>query len=181
VLVCEAPSTTGHTCAYCGCAIGTSKHQVAEDDAGGCVLCSLVRNLVRPRIDEEACIVWVPELSQAAVNVMIRRVHMTLRAHGERVETEAKPAKAVGMIPSLFHVAQALLDRRREAAARLGTSSPSDLADALLRLAPEAYQARDQLLGGARLLSLGRFYGGTRDVYSEIVDSWAAARRDVSH
>jgi hypothetical protein len=130
--------------------------------------------MVRPRIDEEACVVWVPEMSQAALNVMIRRVHVALRAHGECVETEAKPARAVGLIPDLYHVEQALLERRREAETRLGTTSPTALADALLRLRPDAYAQRDKLLGGTRLLSLGRMFGGTANIYPEIVDSWSA-------
>ncbi|MDE1905062.1 MAG: hypothetical protein KGH75_01245 [Rhodospirillales bacterium] len=136
-----------------------------------------MQNLVRPRIDEEACIVWIPELSQAAINVVIRRLHLVLRAHGERVETGAKPTKTTGMIPTLYHVGQGFLERRREATARLGSSSPSDLADALLRLPSEAYQARDRLLGGARLLPLGHIFDGAADIYPEIVDSWAAAGR----
>ncbi|MCB8883046.1 hypothetical protein ACELLULO517_22550 [Acidisoma cellulosilytica] len=177
-LSCDDPvSTTEAMCCYCGCDIGKGRDMVGSIEGEDCVLCALVQNLVRPRIDEEACIVWVPELSQPAVNVMIRRVHLTLRAHKERVETDAKPTKAVGIIPALYHVAQALLDRRREAAARLGTSSPSELADALLRLPADAYSGRDRLLGGARLLPLGRLYDGSSDIYPEIVDSWAASRR----
>jgi len=171
---CEAPAVTTETmCCYCGCDIGKGLNGFSGLEAPACVLCALVQTLVRPRIDEEACVVWVPELSQPAMNVMIRRLHLTLRAHKERVETDAKPTKAIGMIPSLYHAAQALLDRRREAVTRLGTSSPSELADALLRLPADAYRGRDRLLGGARLLSLGKLFEGTSDIYPEIVDSWA--------
>jgi intracellular multiplication protein IcmJ len=175
---CDVPaSTTEAMCCYCGCDIGKGLDSFSGVEAPACVLCALVQTLVRPRIDEEACIVWVPELSQPAMNVMIRRLHLTLRAHKERVETDAKPTKAVGIIPSLYHAAQALLYRRREATARLGTSTPSELADALLRLPAESYNSRDRLLGGTRLLSLGKLFDGTSDIYPEIVDSWAANRR----
>jgi intracellular multiplication protein IcmJ len=174
---CEVPDPKAEAmCCYCGCDIGKRVNSFSGVEAPACVLCALVQTLVRPRIDEEACIVWVPELSQPAMNVIIRRLHLTLRAHKERVETDAKPTKAVGIIPSLYHVGQALLDRRREAAARLGTSSPSELADALLRLTAESYSNRDRLLGGARLLSLGKLFDGTSDIYPEIVDSWAVSR-----
>jgi hypothetical protein len=67
-----------------------------------------------------------------------------------------------------------LLARRREAETRLGTTSPTALADALLRLRPETYAKRDALLVGTRLLSLGRIFGGTANIYPEIVDSWSA-------
>jgi hypothetical protein len=131
---CVVPaSTTGAMCCYCGCNIGKGLDSLSGVEAPACVLCALVQTLVRPRIDEEACIVWVPELSQPAMNVMIRRLHLT--------------------------------------------SSPSELADALLRLPAESHRSRDRLLGGGRLLSLGKLYDGTSDIYPEIVDSWAANRR----
>ena len=166
-------------CRYCGCNIGKAPGGLEGAQAPACVLCGLAQNLVRPRIDEEACLVWVPEMSQAALNVMIRRCHVALRAHGERVETEAKPARASGIVPTLYHIEQALLGRRGEAETRLGTTSPSALADALLRLRPESYVEREELLSGTRLLSLGRFFGGTTDIYPEIVDSWSPGVRNA--
>jgi len=39
-------------------------------------------------------------------------------------------------------------------------------------LSPGAHANRAELLGGVRLLPLGRFYAGNKDVYAEIVDSW---------
>jgi intracellular multiplication protein IcmJ len=174
---CDMPVEPLSTCRFCGCFAGSGRDNIGHVAAPACVLCGLAQNLVRPRIDQEACIVWIPELSQPAVNVIIRRVHLVLRGHGERVETDGRPTKTTGLIPTLYHVAQGLLERRREAAVRLGTSSPSDLADALLRLPSDAFQARNKLLGGARLLSLGRFYDGATDIYPEIVDSWASSGR----
>jgi intracellular multiplication protein IcmJ len=180
VKACGAQTVPPETkCCYCGCGIGKGPRALVDVETPACALCDLVQNLIRPRIDDEACIVWVPELSQPALNVTIRHVHLALRAHGERVETDAKPTKATGMIPSLYHTAQALLVRRREASSRLGTSCPSELADALLRLPPDAYGRRDKLLGGARLLPLGRVFTGTTDIYPEIVDSWSAIRRST--
>ena len=173
------PTTAGASCRYCGCAIGKAPEGLQGAAAPCCVLCGLPQNLVRPRIDEEACLIWAPEMSQAALNVLIRRVHVALRAHGERVETEAKPARTAGLIPTLYHIEQALLGRRQEAETRLGTTAPSALADALLRLHPEAYAERDRLLSGTRVLSLGRVFGGTADIYPEIIDSWSANARSA--
>ena len=42
----------------------------------------------------------------------------------------------------------------------------------MLELSPAAYARRAALLGGLRLMPLGRFFDGDRDVYPEIVDSW---------
>jgi intracellular multiplication protein IcmJ len=62
--------------------------------------------------------------------------------------------------------------RAAAVASRLGTDKPSELAGALYRLSHGAYANRAKLLDGVRLLPLGRFYAGNKDVYPEIVDSW---------
>jgi hypothetical protein len=175
----EKAASSETDCSYCGCTIGKSPSALDGAKAAACILCGLVQNLVRPRIDDEACLVWIPELSQSAINVVIRRVHLLLRAHSESVEIEVKPTKVVGIIPSLYHVTQALRDRRREAEARLGTSAPSELGDALLRLAPDAHEERGKLLCGTRLLPLGRVYRGAENIYPQILDSWTVSRRPV--
>ena len=56
--------------------------------------------------------------------------------------------------------------------ARVGTASPRELGLALLELSSVAYARRAQLLGGLRLMPLGRFFQGEHDVYPEIVRSW---------
>ncbi len=72
----------------------------------------------------------------------------------------------------LYYARSALSTRARAAASRLGTGKPSELAGALYRLSPGAHANRAKLLDGVRLLPLGRFYAGNKDVYPEIVDSW---------
>jgi hypothetical protein len=65
-----------------------------------------------------------------------------------------------------------LSERIQPAIDRVGTSSAHELGFALLELSPAAYARRAALLGGLRLMPLGRFFDGDRDVYPEIVDSW---------
>ena len=42
---------------------------------------------------------------------------------------------------------------------------------------PSAYRERAKLLGGLRLLPLGRFFLGHKDVYPEVVDRWNATAK----
>ena len=72
----------------------------------------------------------------------------------------------------LYYARSALSARAAAATSRLGTDKPSELAGALCRLSPAAHANRAKLLDGVRLLPLGRFYAGNKDVYPEIVDSW---------
>jgi intracellular multiplication protein IcmJ len=164
-------------CPFCGMKSGRWQDFVASactshDCSAACVLCFLCRHLERPRIDEEAALVWLPEMSQPALNVTVREIHVQLRALGEDL-FEAGPLRfnTPERLP-LYYARSALGARTAAAANRLGTDKPSDLAGALCRLSPSAYANRAKLLGGVRLLPLGRFYAGNEDVYPEIVDRW---------
>jgi hypothetical protein len=169
--------TKGMFCQFCGETVGKVPDVFASKEPC-CVLCGLVQNLGRPRVDEEAQLIWLPELSQPALNALGRRVHINLRRHGEGLETGAQPSTAAGDLPTLYQAGQALLARKGEAETRLGTSNPSDLADALLRLSPAGFKRRDTLLGGVRLLAMGKLFDAEGDVYPQIVDSWQRAEAE---
>lgn len=159
-------------CQFCGEPVGKVPEAFGVSEVACCVLCGLAQNLGRPRVDEEAQLVWLPELSQPALNALARRMHVGLYCHGEGLETGAQPSTVVGDLPTLYRAGQALLARRGEAETRLGTSDPSALADALLRLSPAGFKRRDTLLGGLRLLPMGRVFESEGDVYPKIVASW---------
>ncbi len=164
-------SSAGTFCQFCGETVGKLPDAFGSNEPC-CVLCGLVQNLGRPRVDEEARLIWLPELSQPALNALARRIHIGLHSHGERLETGAQPSTAAGDLPTLYQAGQALLSRRGEAETRLGTSDPSVLADGLLRLSPAGFKRRDTLLGGVRLLPMGKLFDAAGDVYPQIVDSW---------
>ena len=159
-------------CACCGGVIGGA---VDGGDAAVCILCGLVRHLERPNIDKEARLVWLPEMSQAALNMLMRAAHCRLRALGEKLDLDSTPSVAADDRVCLYHAQQALIARIEAAVGRLGSARPSDLADALLRLSPPAYRRRAQLLSGIRLLPAGHFFVGEDDIYPEVVDSWRRA------
>lgn len=161
-------------CQFCGETVGELPKAFLSDSPC-CVLCGLAQNLSRPRIDEEARLIWLPELSQPALNALTRRVHLGLRGHGQGLETGGQPTTAVGDLPTLYQAGRALLERKAEAETRLGTSDPSALADALLRMSPAGFLRRDTLLGGVRLLPMGKLFDAEGDVYPRVVDSWQQA------
>ncbi len=164
-------------CAFCGMRSGCWQKFVAparriHDCVAACVLCYLCRHLERPRIDEEAALVWLPEMSQPALNVTMREIHMQLRALGEDLHDAGRLHLDTPERLRPYYARSALSARAAAAASRLGTDKPSELAGALCRLSPGAYANRAKLLDSVRLLSLGRFYAGNKDLYPEIVDSW---------
>jgi intracellular multiplication protein IcmJ len=155
-----APATPP-TCLFCGASLG-----LHAEDGRCCAACILVRHLERPRIDEEARLVWLPEMSQAALVCLVREIHGRLRVAGESL---------CGGSPAAHYACIGLEGRAAIAAEHLGTDRLSELAHALGRMPRASYERRHRLLGGLRVLPAGRFFVGTTDVYPAIVDSWLSA------
>ena len=141
-----------------------------------CPLCHLCQHLDRPHIHEEAALIWLPEMSQAAVIALARGVHLVLHAHGEPAHMDRGiPVRDTPALQSAWATHDALRKRSHSAEERLGTASPLDLSAALLGLSPAALKRGGVLLRGLRLLPLGRLYHGRHDVYPKILAAWAAA------
>lgn len=171
-------------CAFCGVRSGPWQIVYAAVEVAAsrgsiavCPLCALALDLQRPRIDQEAMLIWLPEASQQALNFLIREIHIQLLAAGECLHDFSGMRRDSKSLHRLYH-ARAVLGARAEATrVRLGTDAPSELGDALQALSPAARARQDSLLGGTRLLPLGRFYSGGQDVYPEMVGTWLAAAR----
>jgi len=172
------PHADAEQCAFCGVQSGRWQRFIRSSTdrrrlVAACPLCFLCCHLERPSIDKEAALVWLPEMSQAALNVMMRAIHMGLRAlsedlgDGDEERCSNTPERA-----RLDRARTALSERRRDAVARIGTECPSELAAALYRLSPAGYANRAKLLAGVRLLPRGHFYDRGANIYPEIVDFW---------
>lgn len=169
LLISVGPNTLaepgGKDCAYCGNPLGL---HAGED--GACAVCTPVLHLDRPRIDEEARLAWMPEMTQAAMSCLIREIHCQLWVANESSSVGA------GSNQAAVHFARQALDARAELAIlHLGTDRPSELAQALGLLRPDIYAQRHRVLAGLRVLPAGRFFVGTEDVYPAILASWCAA------
>lgn len=193
------PAPEDARCAFCGTRCGPWGRSVPRDgvsaDGGAhpggtdrganpprpaCPLCALARTLSRARVEEEARLVWLPEVSQPALSALARRMGARVAAAGERHDAAAG---FLGDGPGLraVHAARAaLLARAGEAEARTGTSSPRDLARALRRLSPAAAARLPERIGGLRVVPLGRLFEGDADVFPDLAALWAAERGSAS-
>ena len=117
-------------CSFCGGRLGSQGGAPPPDTgnaAAHCALCLLVRHLDRPRIDDEAELVWLPEMSQPAINITMREIHLRLRALGESLDAATPPQRDTIERRQLYHARAALRERSGVAAARLGSIRPSEL------------------------------------------------------
>jgi hypothetical protein len=138
-------------CRFCGWAV--PGWQGAD---AACVLCDLVRRLERPRIDEEAMLIWLPQLSQAVLMALVRRIHLVLADHSEPAPMDRRPKRDDLPLVAAYSAYRALQAADKALEGRLGTTRPSDLAAVLLGFDPTTYRYRAELLAGIRLLPRGR-------------------------
>jgi hypothetical protein len=141
-------------------------------NAFSCVLCGLVQSLHRTTIDEELRLIWLPEMSQAALNVMVRQIHIDLQELGESVYCDDTPKSSEGMRTVLYTAQRILRERSETIAERLGSSRASDLADALTVLVDRHVGLQNLPWGGLRAFPTGRFYVGGVNAYGKIIISW---------
>ncbi len=123
-------------------------------------------HLDRPTIDTEAVLGWVPEISQAALNRIIRELHCRLH----------QTAGASAIDPGPHYLSGALNGRVAAAAKILGTSQPSELAQSLALLSSVNYAERHRRLGGIRIMAAGHFFVDGIDVYPQVLAEWTKSQ-----
>ncbi len=161
------------SCPFCGARSAEGQEPFLFPDGTAdrsCPLCHLVRHLERDTIAEEAVLIWIPEMTQAAVNALAHAAHRRLAREGA-LHLAANPfGLADRDAPNgALEAIRALAARSGEAEARLGTPSPRVLASALMRAKPKIYADRARLLGGLRLWPRGRFFMNGDDVYPRLI------------
>lgn len=173
----------GAACSFCGCSIrhyAGLMEKIARNAAPICCLCHLCQHLERPEIEREAIVIWLPEFTQGALNALVRKIHLTQVAHNKPLGPDRRALHGREPLRAAASAYAALDERSGAAKERIGTASPRELAEALSLLSAGSYARRTKLLGGARLLPLGRFFVDGRDVYPEMLKSIDATTKFVS-
>lgn len=171
-----------HTCRFCACTAsswqdvfhldGDHANWRRDNVVTACPLCRSAQHLHRPTVEHELVVIWLPEISQAALNHIIRAVHLTLYRHGQ--PAYPKPWLRIGgpEARAAHDTFTALRAQSLEAERRIGSSSPRDLAAALQAMPAEDAPARARRLGGLRLLHLGRYMQRGEDRYPKMLEAW---------
>ncbi|GAC1348653.1 MAG: hypothetical protein NVSMB18_37410 [Acetobacteraceae bacterium] len=159
-------------CRFCGF---HAEHWMEPCDDGrghpipACLHCHLCRHLDRPTIETEASLVWMPEVSHAALIAIVRRLHVICARHEASPAMDSIPRAREPALLQAWGLHAALLQRISAAERRLGSASISDLCAAFAGMTDITAPARASLLGGLRLLPRGRFFRGGRDVYPALL------------
>jgi hypothetical protein len=175
----------GYSCRFCGHrAVGWQEIFHLDGDhanwslanlATACVLCHSAQHLGRPTITQELMLIWLPDMSQAALNTVVRRIHLRLHAHGERAHLEAQPRSENPQVHAALRAYRALAAEAATVKRRIHTHCAHELGAALLVASEQERVHHDVLLGGIRLLHQGRRFHGSLDIYPQILSAWARA------
>ena len=168
------------SCPFCGVRLAEGQEPFLCPDGSAdfsCAPCHLVRHLERDTIAEEAVLIWLPEMTQAALNALAHGAHKRLwRARARSAGRRVRSLSPLMQVPNgALEAIRALEARSVEAETRLGASSPRVLGAALMRMKPKAYEDRARLLGGLRLWPRGRFFVDGEDIYPQLIADRVAA------
>ena len=174
-----------HGCRFCGhCTIGWQdvfhldgdhENWTVDNLVTACTLCHAAQHLGRVTVGQELTLIWLPDVSQAALNCIVRRIHLTLYAHGEPAHMTEPPRSEECRVHAAIRAYQALAAEAATLEGRIHTSNPRDLGAALLDLAGADRERLRSAMGGIRLLHRGRYVHEGRDIYPEILSAWSGA------
>ena len=144
--------------------------------AVACTLCHLTQHLDTAAAEGSATLIWLPEMSQQALFAVARAAQLSLLEAGDDPTLDILPRRESPATIAAWRALTAFRARQAICASKLLTHDPAVLGAALLGLAPRAYQDRAYLLGGVRLLPLGRMPRGKEDIYPDLLRAWGAPR-----
>jgi intracellular multiplication protein IcmJ len=174
-----------HACRFCGhCTIGWQEvfhldgdHEnwTVDNLVTACTLCHAAQHLGRVTVGQELTLIWLPDVSQAALNCIVRRIHLTLYANGEPAHMAEPPRSEERRVHAAIRAYQGLATEAAALEGRIHTSNPRHLGAALLDLAGADRERLLSAMGGIRLLHRGRYLHQGRDIYPEILSAWSSA------
>lgn len=147
-----------------------------ENLATACSFCHMCQHIGLAGRNEEAILVWLPEIEQYQLNHIVRSMLVVRRwADGVSAERKTRPSmrKAVAAQADAVGSLEASLRARAAMAEELiGTSRPLELANIMLNMPDSLYEKRTEFLDGIRLLPTGHRKQGGEDIMPKMVDSW---------
>ena len=178
------------SCRFCGLPAGSwqdvfhlnNDHDdwSADNLAAACPLCHGVQHIGSASADREMRVIWLPEITQNALNVIVRGIHLLLYVGGVPPSLDTRPIIDAPDLSCAWR-AYAALERRAIAThSIIDTHSPRDLAAGLRALPAASYNDRARILGGLRLLHRGRCLRSGRDTYPLQLRAWAHPAGDHS-
>ncbi|MGH0003763.1 hypothetical protein ACQU0X_27115 [Pseudovibrio ascidiaceicola] len=122
-----------------------------------CSFCNLVFNLTYAEKHQEGILIWLPELSQAQLNHVVRSSFLAI-VNAQNIWDDQIDPRTAAPVREARDACESLMNVLKSRAGKLeqiiGTKSPGELAQALLKLSDQDYKNRARSLAGVKLLAL---------------------------
>lgn len=173
-----------YTCRFCGFRAMKYQevHHLNDDHSDNrvenlitaCSFCHMCAHIGLAGKNQEAKLIWLPEIEQAELNNLMRVLYYSL--HWVKKTTAITTRQHTTLISSIRDTTnslQASFSNREEACIRiLGTSDPLELGNAMQYMPDEIYAQRGETLKGIRLLPAGKKISNGKDVLPDMFDAW---------
>lgn len=147
---------------------GDHANQLPENLVWACPICHSAQHLGHANVEREMTLIWLPEMSQSALNWLCVSLHQLWAALEGEPSLDRPPLIDSDDGRRAWRAHRALLAREAVCAERIGTSEVRVFGKALGELA-QARKLDRSLLSGVRLLNRGRLFRAGRDVYPEML------------
>ena len=170
-----------YTCCYCGFKSKQFQKAIPKDWAvtdprdsemvTACIFCEQCFALETVGPMASGTLIWLPEISQAALHHIMRAVYAS------RAQMDIAPENIKNCADRTFEV---LFNRRGEAKRRIGTDDPMVLAAALLEnVSEDTFRNRETKFSGVRLMPLDKRMipsntGKDNDQFPRIIEYWVS-------
>ena len=113
-------------CRFCGFNAQCGFAAQEGTDAVACTLCQSAWRLAADTAIQETMLIWLPCLSQAALNCIVRRIHLAFHRAGEAAHMACKPASDTPQLRAAWRAYVALSKQSGQIEQRIGAASPKD-------------------------------------------------------
>lgn len=175
-----------YTCRFCGfmAKAWQEVHHFNDDHADNsldnlvttCAYCHMCQHIGLAGSNNEATLIYLPHISQADLHHIVRTAQVAeayqdeVKADGKAKQDAQRNAREAG---DVGRAAMGVLKGRQELAkAKLLTCDPAEIGNVLKMLPDDAYERRDDILAGIRLLPLGKRSKGHTDIMRKHVETW---------
>lgn len=144
-----------------------------------CSYCHMCQHIGLAGRNQEAVLVWLPEIPQDRLHHMVRTIQVAERWAETSTMARNVRSDMIRTAKTISEGANSLMAKFRErqlvAEQKLGTSDLSEIANIMLTMPDDIYERRGDFLHGFRMLPLGIRKQENDDVMSRMVDSWLDA------
>lgn len=144
-----------------------------------CSYCHMCQHIGLAGRNEEATLIWLPEIDQDKLHHLVRTIQIAKRWADTATMARNVRSDVIRTAKSVSEGADSLMSQLKErsflAEEKLGTNDLTELANIMLHMPDDLYEKRGDFLFGFKMLPLGVRKQNNDDIMTKMVDCWLEA------